>query len=102
MCIRDSCKAAVYGYGPIGKLLYEELKKAGCDIPYIVDKNPALQAENIHIYHDMENLKKVDVIIVTAMYHSEDVYKRQQVHKRGICLTKMGVHSRYCQAGCLV
>lgn len=52
------CKAVVYGYGPIGKLLYEELKKAGCDIPYIVDKNPALQAENIHIYHDMENLKK--------------------------------------------
>lgn len=74
------CKAAVYGYGPIGKLLYEELKKAGCDIPYIVDKNPALQAENIHIYHDMENLKKVDVIIVTAMSHYEDIAKEIRDH----------------------
>lgn len=66
---------AVYGYGPIGKLLYEELKKNNCDVQYIIDKNPTVQGENTCVYHDMGNLKKVDVIIVTAMSYYEEIAK---------------------------
>lgn len=66
---------AIYGYGPIGKLLYQELIKSDCKVEYIIDKNEKLKQEGICIFHETKNLRKVDIVVVTAMLYFEEISK---------------------------
>lgn len=64
---------AIYGYGQIGKLLYQELQNSNCKVEYIIDRNENVKEKGICIYHEIENLKKVDIVIVTAMAYYEEI-----------------------------
>lgn len=60
-------RVAIYGLGYLGKTLYYNLKSAGVDVVYGVDKNEGIQIDGLTIYHSCTVAEKVDVIIVTAL-----------------------------------
>lgn len=64
---------AIYGYGQIGKLLYKMLQGSACRVEYIIDKNTGIEQSGVCIYHETTQLKKVDVVIVTAMLRFEEI-----------------------------
>lgn len=66
-------KIAIYGYGNLGRLLYNEIKNSKCKVEYIIDKNEKVKEYGISVYHTVENLKPVDVVIVTAVLGYEEI-----------------------------
>lgn len=64
---------AIYGYGLLGKTLYRELEHSDCRVVYIVDKNENLTADDVEVYHNTYNMKKVDVVIITALSYYEEI-----------------------------
>ena len=69
-----SGEIAIYGYGFVGKILYQELEDANVPVKYIIDKN----AKSIHIstpvFKFEDELPYVDNVIVTAQYYYDEIY----------------------------
>lgn len=72
---------AIYGFGKLGMLLYEELKNSSIEIKYIIDKN----AKSMHTQLKMIDLDHflgdVDAVIVTPVTAFDSV--KEQLDKKG-------------------
>lgn len=64
---------AIYGMGELGKRLYEDLKKAGVTVNYVIDKDTRLQSGNYILLSPEDEFPKMDIIIVTAAFEFEDI-----------------------------
>ncbi len=62
---------AIYGMGELGNRLYEELKTTGIIIEYGIDKNFGFG--DIKILNLDDELPKVDVIVVTAVFDFDKI-----------------------------
>lgn len=70
-------RIAIYGAGPLGRLLYEELKDSLIEVVYFIDKN----AENLAYYverevisiEDIEVQEEIDVIVITPYYFYDEI-----------------------------
>lgn len=61
-------KIAVYGFGRLGKQLYEELLISRIQVEYVIDRNRGIENkldDGIGYYHPDDELPNVDLIIVT-------------------------------------
>lgn len=56
---------AIYGYGYLGRHLYNELKDSCISVKYIIDKNDFRLRGSCPVYHLKDCLPEVDAIIVT-------------------------------------
>ncbi len=70
---------AIYGYGSLGKRLYQCIKADGnliC-VKYIMDKAADKGLSNeINIVCPSENLEKVEIVIVTPIYYYKDISEK--------------------------
>lgn len=66
---------AIYGYGKIGKHLYQKLKNTLVRVEYVIDQNSEFHEDNIKIVKVGSQLPVVDVIIVTPVMEYEGIRK---------------------------
>ncbi len=64
---------AIYGFGKIGKHLFEKLKNSGVDVRYIIDRNNKIDNSNLKIFHPGDTLPEVDAIIVTPVVMFDEI-----------------------------
>lgn len=65
---------SIYGMGEMGSRLLDELKNTEISVKYGVDKNAGSSAE-LDVFDLEDNLEKVDVIVVTAIFAFEEIEK---------------------------
>ncbi len=66
---------AIYGMGPLGKMLLTELGDyQDIHVKYGIDRNK-IQADGISVYNLDEPLEKVDLIVVTVVTSYEEIKK---------------------------
>lgn len=70
-------KISVYGVGPIGKLLINQLIQEGIEIAYTVDIDAARVLESIPMYRLQEEIPQTDILIVTV-YGAEEVIEKMR------------------------
>ena len=80
-------KAAIYGNGTMGFLLYEDLKKSTVSVEYFIDKNAKevpLDIDDIHTISidEIEQQTGVDVIIITPIHVYDEI--KTDLEKNGI------------------
>lgn len=68
-------KIAIYGWGKMGKHLYEDLKDTGIEVPYAIDKNVSGSGE-VKVYNLSDNLPEVDVVVVSATFDFDAIYEQ--------------------------
>lgn len=64
---------AVYGMSYVGKRLIKELKGSNINVNYGIDRRIDLCCEDVEIVSAASDLKKVDAIVVTAVYYFDDI-----------------------------
>lgn len=64
---------AIYGMKELGERLYDELKGSDVAVKYFIDKNADELYADTDIFTPDEELKPVDVIVVTATYYFDDI-----------------------------
>lgn len=74
-------KVSIYGVGPIGKLLINQLLQEGIEIDYTVDIYAARVLENIPMFRPYEDLPQTDILIITA-YGAEKII--EDMEKKGV------------------
>lgn len=70
-------RIAIYGAGPMGRLLYEELRGSQIEVMYFIDKN----AKNLAYYVEKEVItvkevgqqEEVDAIVITPYYFYDEI-----------------------------
>lgn len=67
---------AIYGMGEMGIRLYDELKNTAIKVEYAVDKEASTAFSEIDIVSIEEDLPKVDVIIVTAVFAFDEIAEK--------------------------
>ncbi len=67
-------KVAIYGFGRIGKHLFEQLKASG-RVEYIIDKKVDIVNFAIPFYSPKDHLPQVDVIVVTVIDEFDKIYE---------------------------
>lgn len=69
---------AIYGMGELGNRLYEELKNTNITIKYAIDKEAGSTYSELEIINIEDELEKVDVVIVSAIFAYEKIEKELQ------------------------
>lgn len=64
---------AIYGMKELGERLYDELKGSDVTVEYIIDKNADQIYAEVDVITPDEELKPVDVIVVTALYYFDEI-----------------------------
>lgn len=64
---------AIYGMKELGERLYDELQGSGITVKYIIDKNADAIYADVDIITPDEELKAVDVIVVTAIHYFDEI-----------------------------
>ena len=64
---------AIYGMGDVGNLLFADLKNTSINVLYGIDKNIIGNSLELEIVKPQENLKKVDAIIVSAVFAYDEI-----------------------------
>lgn len=64
---------AIYGMKELGERLYDELQGSGITVEYIIDKNADQIYADVDVVTPDEELKPVDVIVVTAIYYFDEI-----------------------------
>lgn len=64
---------AIYGMKELGERLVDELQDSGIKVCYAIDKNADLIYEDVDIVTPDDELKPVDVIVVTAIYYFDEI-----------------------------
>ena len=84
-------KITVYGYGDVGKLLYNELINTNIVVTEILDKRDIRTENNLVIKKPQDGNRDVDAIIVTAIYYFDEIKKElcQLGYKNIISLQKL-------------
>ncbi len=76
-------KIAIYGMSNMGERLYDELLGSNIKIEYGIDKNAKRIFTDLKIYEPRDELKEVDVIVVTAINYFDDI--RDELSKKINC-----------------
>lgn len=66
-------RIAIYGMKELGERLYDELEGSGVEVCYIIDKNADSIYADVDVVTPDDELKAVDVIVVTALYYFEEI-----------------------------
>lgn len=66
---------AIYGMGEMGNRLYDELKGSSIKVAYAVDQNAASTYSELEVIEPEDELKEVDVLIVTATFAFDEIEK---------------------------
>lgn len=84
-------KISVYGYGDVGKLLYNELINTNIVVTEILDKRDIRTENNLVIKKPHHGNRDVDAIIVTAISYFDEIKKElsQLGYKNIISLQKL-------------
>lgn len=64
---------AIYGMKELGERLYDELQESDIMVEYIIDKNADAIYADVDVITPEEELKAVDVIVVTAIYYFDEI-----------------------------
>lgn len=64
---------AIYGMKELGERLYDELEGTDITVSYIIDKNANAIYADVNVITPYEELKPVDVIVVTAVYYFDEI-----------------------------
>lgn len=64
---------AIYGFGKIGKLLFNELKDSDIRVTYAIDQFKSQEEAGIRVYGLDEQLPQVDCIVVATDFIFEDI-----------------------------
>lgn len=64
---------AIYGMKELGERLYDELQDSGIAVEYIIDKNADQIYADVDVVTPDEELKPVDVVVVTAIYYFDEI-----------------------------
>lgn len=67
-------RVAIYGMSYLGERLYDELKDSGVKVIYAIDQNAKNLNSEIEILLPDDELKSVDVVVVTAVCFYGDIY----------------------------
>ncbi|MBE5969036.1 MAG: glycosyltransferase family 2 protein [Lachnospiraceae bacterium] len=73
-------KAAIYGWGIAGKMLYKLLKKEDVEISFIVDRNNASNEYDVPAFNDVTDLPETEMIIVSAIADFHNIEKSLYPH----------------------
>lgn len=65
--------AAIYGMKELGERLLDELEDSGITVCYAIDKNAEQIYADVDIVTPDDELKPVDVIVVTAIYYFDEI-----------------------------
>lgn len=74
---KNISRISVYGAGPIGRLLINQLIQEEIEIAYTVDIYAARVLESIPMYRLQEEIPQTDILIVTV-YGAEEVIEKMQ------------------------
>ena len=66
---------AIYGYGKIGKHMYNRLKNSLVNVDYFIDQNTVISEKGVTIKNPADKLPLVDVIIITPVLEFEEISK---------------------------
>lgn len=69
-------KIAIYGYGKIGKLLYEEIKHLNIEVSFLQKEGSYITEEGVKIFEIRELQREKDIfdlIIITPIYEGEKI-----------------------------
>lgn len=64
---------AIYGMKELGERLYEELKGTDIKVEYAIDKRAKEVCVELDVMSPEEELRKVDVIVVTAIHFFDEI-----------------------------
>lgn len=64
---------AIYGMKELGERLLDELKNSGITVCYAIDKNADQLYADVDILTPKDELKPVNVIVVTAIYYFDEI-----------------------------
>lgn len=64
---------AIYGMKELGERLYDELEGSGIEVLYAIDKNADTIYADVDVVTPEDELKPVDVIVVTALYYFDEI-----------------------------
>lgn len=65
-------KIAIYGFGVLGKILYDSLRNSKCKVLYVIDKNKEA-GNGIVTYHYIKDLPQVDIVLITTVSGHTDI-----------------------------
>ena len=68
-------EVAIYGYGILGRSLYEELADSDVEVKYMIDRKGEKIRTGVKIYLPSENLPEVDAVIVSAVFEYGVIYR---------------------------
>ena len=68
-------KIAIYGWGKMGKHLYEELKDSKIEVAYAIDRNISGSGE-MKVYNLNDKLPEVDAVVVSATFDYDAIYEQ--------------------------
>ena len=66
-------RVAIYGFGDIGRCLFDELKNSKTEVNYVIDQNAANINAEVQVCDFLDDWEKVDVIIVTPTMFYENI-----------------------------
>ncbi len=78
---------AIYGYGKLGKHLYNRLKNTSVQVDYYIDQNTVSESEGIKIIKASDDLPAVDGIIVTPVMEFETIKTELEQKQRAVILS---------------
>lgn len=87
---------AIYGMSDAGQKLYEELKGTDIVVEYAIDKR--MIESDIKVITIDDDLKKVDMIIVTAIYDYDEIFRelKKRTSNRVISLEQIIYEAEGC------
>lgn len=72
-------QVSIYGFGQLGKLVYQQMKKNDFDVLEIIDKQKKVNDIGEHkIMNPEEGCRDVQLILVTAIYDYKTIFKELQ------------------------
>lgn len=80
LCRHGYKKAAIYGWGILGKHLYEELKDTEIEILYAIDKNKSEESSQVKLVSMNDEWEQADVILVSATFDFVNI--RREVRQK--------------------
>ena len=73
-------RIAIYGTKELGLSLMRELRGTEIRVDYFIDKNDIIEIDGIKTVKPEDNIKSVDVIVVTSVHYFSDI--REELRNR--------------------
>ncbi len=74
-------KIGIYGYGVLGKRLYEEINGSEINVVFFADQNPKVSECGIPCVTPEMIPEDVDAVVVTASFYFDEIYEQLSAHK---------------------